>query len=231
MKITDDMLYRTAPKAEKLWLDLLPSEDELPEHQFSKGFERKMKKLIRAQRRSPGLNRFISASKRVAVIALAILTMSFSCLMCVEAYREKFLKIITEVFEDLTQFSFSSSWNADPELGEIEFDYLPDGVSEIDREYNPETHSQSIYFEDLEGRRFGISQDMMTINKQSTMIFDTEGAEVTKIDFNGYDATLAVKDEYTYLLLADDFSVILLEGNFPPEEIIKIANGVNILKK
>ena len=96
MKITDDMLYSSAPNAERLWLDTLPTREELPEHQFSKGFERKMNKLVRLQRRSPGLNQFLSASKRIAVIALAILTVSFSCLMCVEAYREKFIEVITE---------------------------------------------------------------------------------------------------------------------------------------
>ena len=231
MKITDDMLYQAAPKAEKLWLDMLPSDNDLPEHQFSKDFERKMKKLIRVQRRSPGLTRFISASKRIAMIALVVLTVSFSCLMCVEAYREKFLSIIIEVFEDFTQFSFSSSWNADPELGEIEFDYLPEGMSEVHREYDPQIDSQTIYFEDAEGRRFNISQDMVSGGGQTTMILDTEDAEVTNYDFNGYDATLVVKGEYTMLLCVDDFSCTLLSGDLSSEEIIKIANGVNILKK
>lgn len=231
MKITDDMLYECAPKAEKLWLDSLPSDDELPEYKFSKGFERKMKKMIRTQRRSPGLNRFISVSKHIAVIALAVLTVSFSCLMCVEAYREKFLKFIVDVYENMTQYSFFSSWSRNSELGEIEFDYLPDGMSEIDRDYSPQAHYQAIWFEDSMGRRFEISQDIMTGNKQSTVILDTEDAEATKIDFNGYDATLIIKGEQTMLLCVDDFSYILLSGDFPPEEIVKIANGVNILKK
>lgn len=231
MKLSEEMLYEHVRKAEELWLNSLPSEDEIPEHKFSNKFERKMKKLIREQQRAPWLNKFILASKRVAVVALAILTVSFSCLMCVEAYREKFLKIITEVFEDFTQFSFSSSWNATPELGEIEFDYLPEGMSEVDREYDSETYSQSIDFEATEGRLFSISQDMASSSKQSTLILDTEDAEVTKIDFKGYNATLIVKGEYTMLLCVDDFSYILLSGDFPPEEIIKIANGVSILKK
>lgn len=51
---------------------------------MKKRFARKINKLIRAQRRSLGLNRFISASKRIAVIALAVLTVNFSCLMSVE---------------------------------------------------------------------------------------------------------------------------------------------------
>ena len=146
MKITEEMLYKSAEKAEELWLDTFPSDDELPKHKFSKRFERKMKKLRQTQRRSPALNRFISISKRIAVIALAILTVSFSCLMCVEAYREKFIQVITEIFEDLTQYSFSSSHAEKTEFSEITFDYLPEGMTEVHREHNPKTHSQSIFF-------------------------------------------------------------------------------------
>ncbi len=231
MKLSEEMLCKHAQRAEELWLNLLPPEDEIPEHNFSKNFEKKMKKLIRDQQRAPWLNKFISTSKRVAVVALAILTVSFSCLMCVKAYREKFIEVITEIFEELTQFSFSSSRTEETELDEITFDYLPEGMIEIDRDYSPQTHYQAIWFEDATGKKFEISQDIMASGKQSTTILDTEDAEVTKIDFDGYDATLVVKGEYTTLLCIDDSSYILLSGDFPPEEIIKIANGVNILKK
>lgn len=47
MKITDSQLYKYVPKAEKLWLSWLPTDEEIPEHIFSKRFERKMKRLIR----------------------------------------------------------------------------------------------------------------------------------------------------------------------------------------
>lgn len=231
MKITDDMLYSSAPNAERLWLDTLPTREELPEHQFSKGFERKMNKLVRLQRRSPGLNQFLSASKRIAVIAFAILTVSFSCLMCVEAYREKFIEVITEIFEELTQFSFSSSRTEKTELGEITLEYLPDGMLEVYRECNSKTHNQSIYFEDIEGRRIGIDQDIMVDGKQSTMILDTEDADVSMIDFNGYEATLIVKGEHTILMWEDDVSVILVSGDFPPDEIIRVASGIHVSEK
>ena len=55
MEITEEMLYKYAPAAEKLWLGSLPPDDQIPEHQFSQRFERKMKKLIRYQRHSPSM--------------------------------------------------------------------------------------------------------------------------------------------------------------------------------
>ena len=57
MKITDSQLYKYVPKAEKLWLSWLPTDEEIPEHIFSKRFERKMKRLIRNQRRTPRIRK------------------------------------------------------------------------------------------------------------------------------------------------------------------------------
>lgn len=228
MKITEEMLYEHAPKAEELWRSLLPSEDELPEHEFSKKFERQIKKLIRAQRRPSWLNGFISATKRVAVVALVILTVSFSCLMCVEAYRERFIEVITEIFEDLTRFSFSTPNTDVPELGELIFDYLPDGMSEVIREEDAQTCVRLIYFEDKEGRRIVIEQNIIASETQSTLIVDTEDAEMSTVSINGYDATLIVKGNHTTLMWEDVDSVMLVSGDFSPEEIFKIAKGIHV---
>lgn len=231
MKLTDEMLCEYAQRAEELWLSVLPANAEIPEHKFSKKFEKRMKKLIRNQRRAPWVNKCISISKRAAVVAFAILTVSFSCLMCVEAYRAKFIEVITEIFEDLTQFSFSSSFAAPTELGELTFDYLPDGISEVYRESGPQNRSLSIYFEDVNGQRIRIEQEIVASGKQTTMILDTENAEVSTINFNGYEATLIVKGEHTTLMWEDDISVMLVSGDFPPSEITKIASGIHTSKK
>ena len=45
MKITEEMLYKCAPKAEKLWLSSLPPDNQIPEHKFSRRFERKMRRF------------------------------------------------------------------------------------------------------------------------------------------------------------------------------------------
>ena len=92
MQITDDMLYQHAPEVRDLWLSTLPSDADIPEHKFSRRFERKMKRLIREQRRSPQVNRVIRGLRRVAAIILVIGILSFSGLMTVEAYREKVSK-------------------------------------------------------------------------------------------------------------------------------------------
>lgn len=68
MEITEEMLYKYAPKAEKLWLDSLPPDAQIPEHQFSRRFERKMKKLIRDQRRSPSMRQLMRIARQTAAL-------------------------------------------------------------------------------------------------------------------------------------------------------------------
>ncbi|VHQ81905.1 transposase mutator type [Clostridioides difficile] len=70
--ITDDMLRESIPIATKIIIDDLLSDDEL-NHVFSKGFERKMKKLIKQQKRSSLTNKIIFYSKQTAIVFLIVL--------------------------------------------------------------------------------------------------------------------------------------------------------------
>ena len=73
----------------------------------------------------------VLASKRLAAAMLILAILSFSALMSVEAYREKFFETVTEVLYDLTHFSFFSTWNGSTKIGETTFGYLPEGMVEI----------------------------------------------------------------------------------------------------
>ena len=76
-----------------------------------------MKRLIREQRRAPGTRKLMLAAKRIAAAMLIFTTLSFSVLMSVDAYREKFIETVTEVLYDLTHFSFFSTWNGNVKNG------------------------------------------------------------------------------------------------------------------
>ena len=230
MEITEEMLYKYAPAAEKLWLGSLPPDDQIPEHQFSQRFERKMKKLIRYQRHSPSMRQFMRIARQTAVVILVVVSLSFSCLMTVEAYRAKFIEVVTEVFYDLTHFTFFSSWSGDMGLGEIEFSYLPDGMAEVQRETFEKTQGQAIYFENDQGYQIKISQTLLTDDTNSNLILDSEDADATTIAFGDGDAVLIEKEGTSTLMWEDTPYLMLLTGDFLPEEIVKIANGITISK-
>lgn len=230
MKITEEMLYKCAPKAEKLWLNTLPSDNQIPEHKFSRRFERKIKKIIREQRRSPAMRRALQIARQTAAAILITATIGFSCLMTVEAYRAKFIEVITEVFYDLTHYRFFSSWQSDTELGEIEFGYLPKGMDEIRREVIPDPKSQTIYFENSSGQQLKFSQQLVTNSTSLDIILDTEDGTTTTISFGDYDASLIVKDDVSILMWENGSYLMLLSGDFPSDEIIKIASEITVSK-
>ena len=88
MKITDEMLFKSASEAEDFWLHTLPDAKVIPEHKFSPKFERKMKKLIRKSKRSKQIDFILKSSKKVAIFCIIVISLTFSGLMTVKAYRE-----------------------------------------------------------------------------------------------------------------------------------------------
>ena len=129
----DGLLDRYAPEAGELWLSALP--DPAPEHEFSPEFRRKVEKLLLRQRRSPAVNAALRYGRRAAAFALVFLTLSFSCLMTVNAaFRERVIQAVVQVFQDFTEFVYTSDSSAVGKPGNLVFTYLPEGMEEQDRE-------------------------------------------------------------------------------------------------
>ena len=105
--IDDDFLYDHMENVENIILENLPKEDDLS-HKFSKRFERKMKRLIRQERRTPFTKSFIKYSRKVAIIFLIVISITFTTIMSVEAYRVKFFEVVIEVWEEFTSIIFKS---------------------------------------------------------------------------------------------------------------------------
>lgn len=228
MGITEEMLYKYAPEAEKLWLASLPPDDQIPEHKFSQRFKRKMKKLIREQRCSPSMRQFMRIARQTAAVILVVVSLSFSCLMTVEAYRAKVIEVVTEIFYDLTHFSFFSSWNGDVGLDEIEFGYLPDNMEEIGRKIFEDAQGRIIYFEDTDGRQLKIRQQLITAATNANVILDTENTNITTVSISGYDATLAVREGNTILMWENDTYLFVLSGDLTEDEIVEVAINIKI---
>lgn len=104
MIIDDAYLYRHMPAAEMILMNRIPPEEEL-DHQFSRRFCRKMKALLKYERRTPR-ERAVYRGMKLAFATLAvILLIVFGSAMTVKAYRFRFVEFIVEVFEDLTSYS------------------------------------------------------------------------------------------------------------------------------
>lgn len=228
MKITDEMLYASASKARDLWLSSAFPND-IPEHQFSHRFNRTMKRLMKEQCRPPRLNHVIHMMRRTAAILLVVTAVSFSCLMTVDAYRERFIEIVTHVFHELTDYRFSTEIpgsQSETELGLISLGFIPNGMDKAD-EYGDETF-YSVSYGTEDGMYFDLTCTLITENQDAHKIVDTENAVVREYSVNGMEATIISKDENNTILWTYGNILFHLYGNLPLDIEKQIAESVTV---
>lgn len=219
----DKLLDRYAPEAGELWLSALP--DPAPEHEFSPKFRRKVEKLLRRQRRSPAVNAALRYARRAAAFALVFLTLSFSCLMTVDAaFRERVVRAAVQVLRDFTEFTYTSDSPAADEPGNLVFTYLPEGMEEQDREQDEVEFY--VYYESPDGAFVELSQILVEDGTEVLLGLDTENAKVTYFEVHGVEAMGIEKGlDYTIHWTEGSF-VYTLSGTIPLEELKLIAEGI-----
>lgn len=219
----DELLDRYAPEAGELWLSALP--EQAPEHEFSPKFRRKVEKLLRRQRRSPAVNSALRYGRRAAAFALVFLTLSFSCLMTVDAaFRERVIHAVVQVFPDFTEFVYTSDSSTVEEPGNLVFTYLPEGMEEQAREQDE--LGFYVYMENLEGEFIELDQSLVENGTEMLLGLDTENAKVTYFEVHGVDAVGIEKGlDHTIHWTEGNF-VYTLSGTIPMEEVKLIAEGI-----
>lgn len=203
MEITDEMLYKCAPEAQKLWLDSLPAVDQLPEHPFSRRFERKMKRLIREHKRTLPMRRARKAVKWTAAAAVFVAAVSFS------------------VF-----FFYPKS--GDVRIGAVDFDYLPAGMREFRRDIPDDAQEMTVWFQDSEGSQLKVRQQAFTESTGYMLAVNTVDATVTAVSIGGHETALIERAGITSLTWEDGLNLFVLTGEISSEEIIAIAEGMTV---
>ncbi|HBF0442203.1 TPA: DUF4367 domain-containing protein [Clostridioides difficile] len=207
------MLQENIPIATQIILDNLPSDDEL-NHVFSKGFERKMKKLIKQQKRSNITNKIIFYSKRTAIIFLIVLASLFTVTMSSEALRTRFFELVVKVYEDLTSFVFSTDAGVENEnLKIIEPKYIPNEFKEIDR-------VDDFIITYRNNKNIQIKYTFYEIGSDS-IILDTENAKVESILINGNKAKYIEKGTSIQLFWNDKNCIYLLSTDCYKENLLE----------
>ena len=223
----DELLDRCAPEAGELWLSALP--EQAPEHEFSPKFRRKVEKLLRRQRRSPAVNAALRYGRRAAAFALVFLTLSFSCLMTVNAaFRERVIQAVVQVFQDFTEFIYTSDSAAVGKPGNLVFTYLPEGMEEQDREQN--AIEFYVYYESPDGAFMELSQILVEDGTEVLLGLDTENAKVTYFEVHGVEAMGIKKGLDHTIHWTEGSSVYTLSGTVPMEELKLVAEGIQISK-
>lgn len=231
MKITDDLLFEHAAEARDIWVGTLLEDTKIPEIQCSKSFERKMKKLIKEQHNTLKSNKSLHYAKRTVAAILVAAMLSFAGLMTVEAYRERVIEIIIHVFNEFTDYRFSSSSNDADEiiLPELFFEYVPAGMQEVENRLTS-NNRRYILYEDTEDNFFELTQRTIGADGKYGMILDTEDADSKTMIINGNEAFCNNKDGCSSVIWGNDNVVYYLYGNINLNELQSIAEKIKILE-
>ena len=229
MEITDQLLYAHAGAARDLWLSILPKEEDLPPFVPSARFDRKIKRLLAEQRRSPQANRTIRYVKRTAVAAMVVLAVSFGGLMTVEAHREKVVEFVVHVFRELTDYRFvkEAPDTGAVELPDVTFGYVPEGfvLTEDSMETATRRHFE---YKNASGEFFRLAQQGIAADGDYRTILDTEDAQTYPITVNGNEGVFNTKNGYSTMLWSDGPAVYRLRGTISPDELKRIAENLQL---
>lgn len=210
VKVTDEWLYKYMPVVDAAIIQELEGRVDT-EYEFSRKFERKMKRLIKREAH-PWIGVMQNIIKRVAVFFIGVIGITLIFTMSVEAYRVKFFETIKTIFEDSFMLSYFTESDTN-KLASREPTYIPDGYQEIDRTENE--NYLSIIYENDKGEM--LLWDQMLVTDGGSMTFDLEydeeeskvisGSRATVFLYeNGYKSIYYEYEDYSYMVVAESLS-------------------------
>lgn len=231
MKITDEMLFEHAAEARDIWLSALPTDKDIPQIQTSKIFEKKMQKLIKEQRRTPKTNKILRCMKQTVAAVLAVVVISFGGLMTAKAYREKVIEIVVHVFRELTDYRFYSEKSGVDEivLPEISFEYVPDGMREVEDRITG-NNRRYILYERENGTFFELTLYPITAGGSYGKILDTEDSAYETTNINGNEVFSNVKNGNAVIFWSYNNVIYDIYGNLDLTELKEIAEKIKIIE-
>ena len=220
MKITDDFLYQNMPKAENEILNLIPDEHEI-QHKFSWKFKRKMKIIIKEQARTPETKALIMQIKKIAAIFIITISIVFSGIMSVEAYRIMFFNMIKEVWSELTSIVFWSDNSTNVyDLEPVSPLYIPNGYEILEQSKNE--YKNVIIYSDRDRNEIVYTQQAIT---QSEHIFDSEDTQTEVINMNNIQVNILTKNSVTQVYWTDEKSIFFISGK-DENDIIRMVESI-----
>ena len=228
MIISEEMLRESAGKAAQLYLERIDVEyGQESEHVFSRRFERRMRRIIKDQKRSPAQRKFISIMQKVAVAVLVLLVGTFTTTMSVKAYRREFINFITSITHRATRIEYRIGdveyYSVD--LNKTVFGYIPQGYEATQADIIDDNSFNT--FANSNGDIIHIDIYEVTDHSSGAVYIDTEKAEVTYPVIDGEETILSQKPGKIMLVGSKRNVIYLISGwNLLEEDIIKIAENI-----
>lgn len=219
--LQENQLIQYMKEAEAVWMDQIPPETEL-HHRFSGRFLRRMRALLRYERRSVRMRRAVSDFRRLAAALLLILGIGGVLTLSVDAYRAKFFEIIMEVFPELTSIRTTPrDPSAEHEFEPVEPGYVPEGYEVEERTFTG--MSLVISYKNAAGNQIYYDQSKVVAGE---LILDTEDAKIIYIDVKEKELMIIEKGERYMIFWVDERNYYLLIAEIEKKELLKMAESI-----
>lgn len=231
MKLTDELLTKALQEIDEKMLSELPKDEDI-HHVFSKRFERRIRKMIRFERRPPFRRKLVSYGKRAAMFILIAVIVVFSTVMSVGALRTRFFTMISNAFQRYSEIYFKP---VESEIAsEVTSKFVrytihdfPSGYKMTNDLSDPDLQISDFEFENSHKNKINLHQENIST---SNFNVNTEGVKLQTILINnekayyyenkGLNTIVWHNDKYAFLLSADATSK--LDKNV----MVKIAESV-----
>ena len=192
----------------------VPAEEDL-HWVFPRRFERRMRRIIRAQ--EYGYWNLVNTTAKRVAIAAAIIVMLLSTVMAIKPIRERVIKFFVDVYEEYFEIRFGEEEKDDLDptpkpMVRYTLTELPEGYEEV--RYNEYEHLLLTVWENGDGNRITLQQEHAT----QEIVLDNIDGEIDETFFKGLDISYQVninsislvweQDEYVfYLTVHEDVEV------------------------
>lgn len=197
---------------------------QMPDHKFSRRFERKMKRLIRYGYREPVHYHKITV-KRLFICVTAALIAAVVMAFSVTAVRDFFKNFFMEVFGTHTTVqTFSDNINAPTSIEDVYMIDVPNGFDII---YEDEIFEWSTFIcYEYSKDDYYIFFNQYVKSKYDVNI-NTEDRPLNYIEINGNDGYIVDLGNNEYYISWDNGDYIFdIIGNISKDELIETANSV-----
>lgn len=226
IQMTDEMLYRYMPVVDAAIMKNL--EDRVDhDHEFSKKFERKMKRLMREEAH-PWVKVLSGVSKKAAMVIGALAGVSLILTMSVEAYRIKFFGAMKTFLGDSYLYSYFRSTTGEEFRCGIPT-YIPEGYVGEELE-NDGVHYYTVIYTNEDGNE--IIWEQTLIEDGEKIVFDSEyDAEETR-EIGGRTAVFHLyEDGYIWVYYEVDNYVFFVDSDaLDVDEMVKILASIKFEK-
>ena len=227
MKITDELLYQHAAEARDIWLDTLPNEDELPEHQFSDEFMASFE-TMKKQEKGQSKKRKRTPLQRVAAVFLAVLIGSGTWLGVDAEARAAFVSWFREFTGKSAVYTYVGEV-PESEITDYLCTWLPDGMEAIETDAS-KTSGHVIYTSPDDD--FAVFSYTYMHSGTAVHLFPTGDELVhSEMQINGMHADFYEEpgEDYScFIIWFDEANQIFFDinGNLSKEETIRMAESV-----